>query len=113
MLVVGCKLEFMEGYCVKCKAKREMKDSKEVEMKGKGGDHMKNNAFMGLLVSKYGSKVGACKKLKLTEWRMSRVINGWDELRPDEIEKLNTAFGEDVVNSVVLKRERDNRSNVA
>jgi len=27
----------MEGYCVKCKAKREMKDAKEVSMKGKGG----------------------------------------------------------------------------
>jgi uncharacterized protein DUF5679 len=27
----------MEGYCVKCKAKREMKDAKEVEMQGKGG----------------------------------------------------------------------------
>ena len=26
-----------EAYCVKCKAKREMKDPKEVEMKGKGG----------------------------------------------------------------------------
>ena len=26
-----------EGYCVKCKAKREMSDAKEVEMKGKGG----------------------------------------------------------------------------
>ena len=26
-----------EGYCVKCKAKREMKDPKEVSMKGKGG----------------------------------------------------------------------------
>ena len=25
-----------EGYCVKCKAKREMQDEKEVEMKGKG-----------------------------------------------------------------------------
>jgi len=27
----------MEAYCVKCKAKREMKDGKEVTMKGKGG----------------------------------------------------------------------------
>jgi hypothetical protein len=27
----------MEGYCVKCKTKREMKDAKEVSMKGKGG----------------------------------------------------------------------------
>ncbi|MFC1801194.1 DUF5679 domain-containing protein [Nanoarchaeota archaeon] len=26
-----------EAYCVKCKAKREMKNGKEVEMKGKGG----------------------------------------------------------------------------
>jgi len=26
-----------EAYCVKCKAKREMKDAKEVEMKKKGG----------------------------------------------------------------------------
>lgn len=27
----------MEAYCVKCKAKREMNDAKEVAMKGKGG----------------------------------------------------------------------------
>lgn len=26
-----------EAYCVKCKAKREMSDAKEVTMKGKGG----------------------------------------------------------------------------
>jgi len=26
----------VEAYCVKCKAKREMKDAKEVTMKGKG-----------------------------------------------------------------------------
>jgi Zn finger protein HypA/HybF involved in hydrogenase expression len=27
----------MEAYCVKCKAKREMQDAVEVDMKGKGG----------------------------------------------------------------------------
>lgn len=27
----------VEGYCVKCKAKREMTEANEVEMKGKGG----------------------------------------------------------------------------
>jgi len=27
----------MEAYCVKCKAKKEMVDGQEVEMKGKGG----------------------------------------------------------------------------
>ena len=26
-----------EGYCVKCRTKREMKDAKEVPMKGRGG----------------------------------------------------------------------------
>ena len=26
-----------EAYCVKCKAKKEMKDAEEVSMKGKGG----------------------------------------------------------------------------
>ena len=27
----------VEGYCVKCKMKRQMSDAKEVSMKGKGG----------------------------------------------------------------------------
>ena len=27
-----------EAYCVKCKAKRDMKDPKEVSMPGKGGE---------------------------------------------------------------------------
>ena len=31
------KAEPVVGYCVKCKAKKEMKEAKEVEMKGKGG----------------------------------------------------------------------------
>ena len=33
------------GYCVRCKAKREMKDEKTIEMKGKGG--MKRAAVSG------------------------------------------------------------------
>lgn len=31
------KAEPIIAYCVKCKAKKEMQDAKEVEMKGKGG----------------------------------------------------------------------------
>lgn len=30
-----------EAYCVKCKQKREMKDEKEIEIKGKGGTKRK------------------------------------------------------------------------
>jgi Zn finger protein HypA/HybF involved in hydrogenase expression len=29
--------EPIQGYCVKCKAKQDMADAEEVEMKGKGG----------------------------------------------------------------------------
>jgi len=29
--------EAIQGYCVKCKDKREIADAQEVEMKGKGG----------------------------------------------------------------------------
>ncbi len=35
----------MEAYCVKCKAKRDMVDEHEVEMKGKGG--VKRRAMKG------------------------------------------------------------------
>ncbi len=34
-----------EGYCVKCKEKREMKEAHEVEMNGKGG--VKRRALKG------------------------------------------------------------------
>jgi len=43
-----------QGYCVKCKAKREMKDAKEVTMKGKGG--MKRKALTGVC-PKCGTKM--------------------------------------------------------
>ena len=35
----------VEGYCVKCKAKQEMTEANEVEMKGKGG--VKRRAMKG------------------------------------------------------------------
>lgn len=42
------------GYCVKCKAKREMKDEREVSMKGKGG--VKRRAMTGIC-PKCGTKM--------------------------------------------------------
>ena len=44
----------MEGYCVKCKAKREMKDTKEIIMKGKGKS--KRRALTGIC-PKCGTKM--------------------------------------------------------
>ena len=44
----------MEAYCVKCKAKREMKNGKEVTMKKKGGK--KGRAMQGVC-PKCGTKM--------------------------------------------------------
>lgn len=38
--------KFMEGYCVRCRAKRDMKDVQEVAMKGRGG--VKRRAAKGV-----------------------------------------------------------------
>jgi len=43
--LISKSLNTMEGYCVKCKAKREIQNSKEVAMKGKGG--VKRRAMTG------------------------------------------------------------------
>ena len=44
----------MQGYCVKCRDKREIKDAKEVTMKGKGG--VKRRASTGVC-PKCGTKM--------------------------------------------------------
>ena len=44
-LIWQVTIKNMEAYCVKCKAKQEMIDAEEVEMKGKGG--MKRRAMKG------------------------------------------------------------------
>ncbi|MDD5547561.1 MAG: DUF5679 domain-containing protein [Candidatus Pacebacteria bacterium] len=44
----------MEGYCVKCKAKQEIKDAKEVSMQGKGG---KERRAMTGVCPKCGTKM--------------------------------------------------------
>lgn len=50
-----------EGYCVKCKEKREMKDPKEVSMNGKGG---KKRAAMTGVCTKCGTKMFRIMGLK-------------------------------------------------
>jgi len=51
----------MEAYCVKCKAKREMKDEKEVVMNRKGGK--KGRAMQGVC-PKCGTKMFRILKSK-------------------------------------------------
>ena len=49
------------AYCVKCKEKREMKDAKEVSMKGKGG---KTRMAMTGTCEKCGTKMFRIMGLK-------------------------------------------------
>lgn len=51
----------VEAYCVKCKAKRNMNDPKEVAMKGKGG---KKRAAMTGTCEKCGTKMFRIMGLK-------------------------------------------------
>lgn len=46
--------EAVQGYCVKCKEKRDIKDAQEVSMNGKGGT--KRSAMTGTCV-KCGTKM--------------------------------------------------------
>ncbi len=50
-----------EAYCVKCKAKREMKDEKEVTFAGKGG---KKRSAMSGTCPKCGTKMFRIMGLK-------------------------------------------------
>ena len=49
-----------EGYCVKCKQKREMKDEKEVSMPGKGGERRAMTGTCSVCGTKM-FKIGAAK----------------------------------------------------
>ncbi|MDP2741151.1 MAG: DUF5679 domain-containing protein [bacterium] len=53
--------EAIKGYCVKCKDKREIKDPKEVTMKGKGD---KKRAAMTGTCPKCGTKMFRIMGLK-------------------------------------------------
>jgi len=65
-----------------------------------------NIALKGLLVGKYGSQVAACKALNFSEWRLTRIIHGWENARPEEIEALTNTFGKDAIASVLGSREQ-------
>ena len=44
-MAVQEEITAVQGYCVKCKAKKDMQDPKEITMKGKGG--VKRRAMTG------------------------------------------------------------------
>ena len=52
-----------------------------------------NFELKGALVTQFGSQIAAAKALGLSEWRLSRIVQGWDQPRGDEIERLAGALG--------------------
>ena len=53
-----------------------------------------NFKLKGALVTQFGSQIAAAKALGLSEWRLSRIVQGWDTPRADEIERLSGALGD-------------------
>ena len=68
-----------------------------------------NIALKSLLVGKYGFQVAACKALDLSEWRLTRIIHGWENARPEEIEALTNKFGIDAIASVFANKKLKKR----
>jgi len=52
-----------------------------------------NLPFKAALIGKFGSQISAARKMDLSEWRISRIVNGWDAPREDEMKVLADALG--------------------
>ena len=60
-----------------------------------------NFRLKAVLIERYGSQCAAAPVLGISEWRLSRIIRGWNE--PSQIERaaLARVLGLKVVNSVL------------
>ena len=56
-----------------------------------------NYILKGALVEKFGSQCAAARALGLREWRLSRIVRGWDAPRCDELETFSRVLGQAVV----------------
>ena len=52
-----------------------------------------NFGFKAALIERFGSQIGAARATGLSEWRVSRIVQGWDEPRENEMELLGKALG--------------------
>ncbi len=71
-----------------------------------------NFRLKAVLIESFGSQTGAAKALKLSEWRLSRIIRGWDQPHDNEIDILAKALGRKKVLRL-LRRRADNQKTVA
>lgn len=66
-----------------------------------------NFKLKGALVTQFGSQIAAAKAIGLSEWRLSRIVRGWDQPRADEIEKLSGALGDKRVKKLLRRSMSD------
>ena len=54
---------------------------------------MTNRKLKAAVVLEYGSQVEAARALGWSESRLSRLINGWIEPRPEDVQLIQQKFG--------------------
>jgi plasmid maintenance system antidote protein VapI len=54
---------------------------------------MNKQVIRGAIVTKFGSQCVAAKELGINERRLSRLLNGHDQLKPEEAETLMAKLG--------------------
>jgi plasmid maintenance system antidote protein VapI len=57
------------------------------------GSSMDRNIVRGAIVAKFGSQCVAAKVLGIHERRLSRLLNGHDQLKPREVKILQEQLG--------------------
>lgn len=60
-----------------------------------------NLPFKAALIGKFGSQISAARTMELSEWRLSRIVNGWDMPREDEMEILANALGDRILKKLL------------
>ena len=63
-----------------------------------------NTALKAALIKEFGSQTAAAKALGLSEWRLSRIVRGWDRPREKEIKALAQAIGKKEVAKLIAAK---------
>ena len=51
-----------------------------------------NRRLKARLIEQFGSQAEALRLLGISEWRLSRIVRGWDRPQPEGMEALKRVF---------------------
>ena len=63
--------------------------------------------FKAVLIELFGSQVAAARALGISEWKLSRIIRGWNEPSESERIALTRALGEKVATRILKVRPHE------